>query len=68
MTVGRRGSNIYTSGCAIAQAFIFTIFHLLNRNTSKVVRNWDTCPLIVPSKGGQVSRFCTTFDVFRFKR
>ena len=42
MTVGRKGANIYTGGCAIAWAFIFTSFHLLNRNTSKVVQNRDT--------------------------
>ena len=42
MTVGRKGANIYTGGCAIAWAFISTIFHLLNRNTSKVVQNRDS--------------------------
>ena len=44
MTVGRKGANIYTGGCAIAWAFISTIFHLLNRNTSKVVQNRDRDP------------------------
>ena len=56
MTVGQKGANIYTGGCAIAWAFPFTIFHLLNRNTSKVVQNRDTyslfgeavCPLGSP--------------------
>ena len=38
MTVGRKGANIYTSGCATARAFIFINFHLLNRNTSKVTQ------------------------------
>ena len=42
MTVGRKGANIHTGGSAIAWAFIFTIFHLLNRNTSKVVQNRDS--------------------------
>ena len=44
MTVGRKGTNIYTGGCAIVWAFISTIFHLLNRNTSKVVQNRDRDP------------------------
>ena len=38
MTVGRKGANIYTGGCATARAFIFINFHLLNRNTSKVTK------------------------------
>ena len=56
MTVGWKGANIYTGGCAIAWAFAFTIFHLLNQNTSRVVQNRDTyslfgeavCPLGSP--------------------
>ena len=48
MTVGRKGTNIYIGGCAIVWAFMFTIFHLLNRNTSKVVQNRDSQP-----KGGK---------------
>ena len=56
MTFGRKGSNIYTGGCAIAWAFMFTIFYLLNQNTSEVVQNRDTyslfgeavCPLGSP--------------------
>ena len=42
MPLGWKGSNIYTHGCGIARAFIFTIFELLNRNTSKMVQNRDT--------------------------
>ena len=38
MTIGQKGANIYTSGCATARAFIFINFHLLNRNTSKVTK------------------------------
>lgn len=44
MTVGRKGSNVYTGGCGIVWAFISTIFHLLNQNTSKVVQNRDRDP------------------------
>ena len=48
ITVGQKGSNIYTGGCGIAWAFIFNIFDLLNQNTSKMVQNRDRNP-----KGGK---------------
>lgn len=44
MSLGQKGSNVYTGGYGIAWASIFTLFHLLNQNTSKVVRNRDRNP------------------------
>ena len=75
MTVGRKGANIYIGGCAIAWAFISTIFHLSNRNTSKVVQNRDTyslfgevvCPLgspVIPAQPVQNQPFILIVELF----
>ena len=78
--LGRQGPKTKTSGCAIARAFIFTRFDLLNRNTSKVTQKipvpsgcW-ACHFLPrgkkvtgPTYWGTGISF-VTFDVLRFKR
>ena len=44
MPLGQQGPKTKTNGCAIARAFQFTSFDLLNHNTSKVTKE-----ILVPS-------------------
>ena len=75
MSAGQKGVNIYTSGCAIAWVFMFTICHHLNRNTSEVVQNRDTyslfgeavCPLgspVIPALPVQYQLFILIVELF----